>query len=433
MKTTDFAATRRAFLRRAVLSSTGLWLAAGFKSWAKISPNEKLNLGVIGVAGRGGDNLRGVSRENIVALCDVDEPRLGAAAKAYPAAKLYHDFRRLLERDDLDAVVVSTPDHTHAVAALGAIRTGRHVYCEKPLTRTVSEARRVTEAAREKNLVTQIGTQIHAQNNYRRVVELIQRGAVGAVGEVHVWCSARHGGKDLSKETPPVPSGLHYDLWLGPVPELPYKPDYVPATWRSWWAFGGGTLADFGCHYMDLPFWALGLQYPLSIEPLDGPPVHPDSTPPWLVVRYEFPARGDQPPVTLTWHHGGRQPELLPEPLRARWGSGVLFVGPKGMVLADYDRNLLLPEKDFAGFVRPTPSIPNSIGHHQEWIQAIKNGGQTTCHFDYSGPLTETALLGNVAFRAGKKLVWDWRTLQATNCPEAQQYIQHHYRPGWSL
>jgi len=425
--------SRRQFLASGSILTMGIASVPLFKTWGKISPNEKLNIGVIGVSGRGGSNLAGVSKENIVALCDVNELQLKDAAQRYTSAKTYFDFRKMLEQNDMDAVVVSTPDHTHAVAAYMALKTGRHVYCEKPLTRTVSECRIVTDTARQQKLVTQIGTQIHAENNYRRVVELIQSGAIGPVNEVHVYVNVKYGGKTMPTDRPQVPEYLHYDLWLGPVPERFYHPAWVPFWWRDWWAFGGGALSDFGCHYMDLPFWALDLKYPRTIEVVDGPAPDPESCPPWLIVRYEFPARGDKPPVKLTWYHGGKHPELITPDLYQKWKSGVLFIGKKGMLLADYNRNLLLPEKDFQGFVRPQPTIPPSIGHHREWIEAIKNNGKTTCHFDYSGPLTETALLGNVAFRAGKKLEWDPVKLKAVNCPEADQFIQHKYRAGWSI
>ncbi|HKS38301.1 MAG TPA: Gfo/Idh/MocA family oxidoreductase, partial [Verrucomicrobiae bacterium] len=326
------------------------------------------------------------------------------------------------------------PDHTHAVAAVAALRSGRHVYCEKPLARTISEARTIAETARRHKRVTQIGTQIHAGTNYRRVVELIQSGAIGAVGEVHVWVNATYGGKNRPRgET--VPKNVHYDLWLGPVEYRPYSPEYLPFNWRHWWAFGGGALADFGCHYMDLPHWALGLTYPLSAEPVEGPPVDSESTPPWLIVRYEYPARGQTPPVTLTWYHGGKQPALLGSELAAKWKSGVLFVGRKGMLLSDYGRHRLLPEKQFEGFVPPSPFITDSLGHHKEWIEACKSGGRTTCGFDYSGPLTEAALLGNVAYRTGRRLEWDWRLMKAAHGhgPEADALIHHHYRNGWRI
>jgi predicted dehydrogenase len=390
---------------------------------------------MIGVANQANYDLTNVSSQNIVALCDVDESFLSAASQKFPGAKTYNDFRRLLDQKGIDAIVVATPDHTHAVATVAALKSGRHVYCEKPLTRTISECRIVQETAHKMRRVTQIGTQIHAGGNYRRVVELVQSGAIGIVGEVHVWVSATYGGKDRPTDSPPVPSTLHYDLWLGPVEPRPYSPQYLPFAWRNWWAFGGGALADFGCHYMDLPHWALGLRAPSSAQVLEGPPVHPESVPPWLVVRYKHPARKDGPEVTLTWYHGGKQPPpaVLPPELAAKWKSGVLFIGKKGMLLADYDRHILLPEKDFSGFVPPAPTIPDSIGHHAEWIRACKTGAPTTCGFDYSGPLTEAVLLGNVAFRAGARIDWDSKHLRAAGCGEADQYIHHHYRSGWKI
>ncbi len=431
-------ASRRQFLRNTCLTTAGLFIVnPRLRAADSTAANSKLNIGVIGVAGRGGDNLRGVSSQNIVALCDIDDNLLSAAARNFPSAKTYNDFRLLLENKEIEAVVVSTPDHIHAVAAAAALNSGRHVYCEKPLTRTVSEARFITDLARRQKRVTQLGTQIHAENNYRRVVELIQSDVIGPVREVHVWVNVSYGNKERPQEGRPVPPNIHYDLWLGPVESRPYHPEYLPFAWRNWWAFGGGALADFGCHYMDLPFWALDLRYPLSIEPLDGPPVHPESTPAWAIVRYQFPARGEKPPVQLTWYHGGKRPEMLSTVLSGeemnRWKSGILFVGQKGMVISGYGNHMLLPEKQFENFVRPQQFIKNSIGHHKEWFEACKNGGPTTCNFDYSGPLTETSLLGNVAFRVSKKLEWDPAKLVAVNCPEATQYIQHQYRPGWKL
>ena len=426
---------RRRFLQQTTLGGAALFGFSLLPSRGQGSANEKLNLGIIGVAGRGGANLGAVAAagENIVALCDIDENRLAAAAQKFSGAKTYNDFRRLIDQKGIDAIVVSTPDHTHAVATAAVLKSGRPVYCEKPLTHTVSEARIITKLAAEKKLATQIGTQIHAERNYRRVVELIQTNAIGAVREVHVWAAASYGGKDLPKETPPVPPYIHYDLWLGPVAKRPYSPEYLPFAWRNWWAFGGGALADFGCHFMDLPFWALDLKYPLSIEPVDGPPVHPESTPPWLIVRYEYPARGAKPPVELTWYHGGKYPSLITAQQHNDWKSGVLFVGEKGQLLSNYFQHQLLPEKQFENFPPPKPFIPDSIGHHREWLRACKTGQPTTCNFGYSGPLSEAALLGNVAYRAGKKLEWDAARLKAVNDPEADQFIQHHYRPGWTL
>ena len=397
------------------------------------SANSRLDIGVIGVANQGHYNLSNVASENIVALCDVDSLFLSAAGEKFPQAQRFTDFRRMLDRVKMDAVVVATPDHTHAVAAVWAIDTLRHVYCEKPLARTISEARIITDKARRHGRVTQLGTQIHAGSNYRRVVECVQSGAIGPVREVHVWVGATYGGMERPVEQPPVPPTLDYDLWLGPVAARPYSPEYLPAQWRNWWAFGGGALADFGCHFMDLPHWALDLQTPLSAEVVDGPPVHPESTPPWLVVRYEYPARGPQPPVQLTWYHGGRTPELLEQGGDFTWRSGVLFVGDRGRLISDYTRHLLLPEEAFRQFQRPAPFIPDSVGHHKEWIDACKTGAPTTCSFDYSGPLTEAVLLGNVAYRAGCRVEWDPRRMRAANCPAADQYVHHEYRRGWRI
>lgn len=431
--------TRRQFVRNSAVSAAGIVLA-GCRSVPQarsLSANEKLNVAVIGVGNRGGANLSGVSGENVVALCDVDDKILAAAAQKFPNARTFNDFRRLIDEPGIDAVVVSTPDHTHAVASVMALKSGRHLYSEKPLTRTVSECRIVRDTAKKMGLVTQMGTQIHAGTNYRRVVELVKSGAIGTVGEVHVWCSVSYGGKDAPTDTPPVPEGLHYDLWLGPVPFVPYSPEYIPGRWRNWWAFGQGGLGDFGCHYMDLPYWALDLRDPSAIES-EGPPVHPASTTPWQIVRYEYPARGSQPPVKMTWYHGGKRPEQYAELLPSgdkEWKNGVLFVGSKGFLLSDYGRHQLLPEDKFKEFTAPAPSIPDSVGHHQEWINACKacDPAMTTCNFDYSGALTEAVLLGNVAYRVGSRLEWNAKRLRVTNCPQAEEFIQHQYRKGWKI
>ena len=425
----------RSISRRRFLGSAAILSAAPFfisRNGFAQSPNDKLNIGIVGITRQGRYNLERVMSENIVAICDVDDNYIAKTAAEFPGAKKYNDFRRMLEQKDIDAVVVATPDHTHAVASVAALESGRHLYCEKPLTHTISECRAVREAAKRANKATQLGTQIHAGENYRRVVELVQRDAIGPIKEVHVWASAVYGGKELPREKPPIPDGLHYDLWLGPVKERPYHPEYLPGGWRNWWAFGGGSLADFGCHFMDLPHWALDLREPTSCE-AEGPEVHPECPPMQMIARYEYPARGPKPPVKLTWYHGGKQPDLLTEEQRSQWKSGVLFVGEKGSLLSDYSRHVLLPEDKFQDYKRPEPFIPKSIGHHPEWIQACKTGSPTTCNFDYSGALTEAVLLGNVAFRTGEKLQWDSKNLRATNSRDAERYIQHHYRKGWKL
>jgi predicted dehydrogenase len=421
--------------RRDFLRATAAGLALGTVARADdrpASPNEKLNLGIIGTAGRARANIQGVQGQNIVAVCDIDDRLLARARDRFPGAKEYHDFRKLLEQKDLDAVVVSTADHTHAPATVMALGMGKHVYCEKPLTHTVHEARVVAEAARRAKVATQMGTQIHATENYRRVVEEVRAGTIGPVREVHVWVAKSWGGGDRPKEAPPVPKALHWDLWLGPAPERPYHPAYQPQNWRRWWDFGSGTLGDMGCHYMDLPFWALGLRHPTSVE-AEGPPVHPETAPAWLVVRYKFPSRDGQPPVALTWYDGGHRPAQLSESGMPAWGDGVLFVGDKGMLLADYDKYRLLPAKDFEDHEPPPRSIPQSVGHHEEWLDACKSGRPTSCNFDDAGALTETVLLGAVAYRLGRAIEWDAAGLKAVNCPEADRYIRREYRKGWLL
>jgi predicted dehydrogenase len=394
------------------------------------SPNEKLNIGVIGVANQGAYDLDNVRSQNIVALCDIDDNYLAAAVKDLPQAKTYNDYRRLLEQKGIDAVVIAIPDHMHAPVTRAALESGRHVYCEKPLTHTVYEARRVAEAAQKHARVTQMGTQIHAGSNYRRVVEIVQNGAIGTVREVHVWADRSWTGDGRPADTPPVPPNIHWDLWLGVAPERPYHPAYVPAKWRGWWDFGGGTLADMACHHIDLSYWALNLRHPLTVE-AEGPPVNPENTPAWLIVHYDYPARDPQPPVRLTWYNGGKRPPQFADGKLPEWGDGTLFVGEKGMLLADYSRYVLLPEKDFAGFQPPPKTIPDSIGHHAEWIEACKTGGPTTCNFDYAGALTEAVLLGNVAYRVGQKLEWDAKSLKVTNGPDADRYLRPRYRKGW--
>lgn len=411
------------FTRRRFLQTTAAAFTSGMVRAQ--APSERLRVGVIGVAGQGSYNLgNAANAADIAALCDVDEKRAGTARERFPQAKFYTDFRQLIEQKGLDAVVIATPDHTHAPAAAAALKAGLHVYCEKPLTHTVHEARVITELAAKHKRVTQMGTQIHAGANYRRVVELIQGGAIGTVKDVHVWCGKSWGGGDRPKETPPVPAGLHYDLWLGPAKERPYHPAYIPFNWRKWWDFGGGTLADMACHHMDLPFWALKLRHPTKVS-AEGPPPHAETASVWTIVKYEFPG------VQLTWYDGGKRPAQLDG--LPKWGDGCLFIGDKGMLLADYGNHRLLPEKQFEGFTPPKPTIPNSIGHHKEWVEACKTGGTTTCNFDYSGALTESVLLGNVAYRLGKPITWDAANLKAVGEPEAERFLRKEYRSGWSL
>ena len=335
------------------------------------------------------------------------------------------------EGDKIDAVVVGTTDHHHAPASLRAIRAGKHVYCEKPLTHTVHESRVIAEAAKEHGVATQLGTQIHAGDNYRRVVEIVQSGALGDVTEVHVWVGKGWGGGDRPEGGQDPPATLSWDLWLGPAPERPYFPGrYHPANWRRWWDFGQGTLGDMACRYMDLPFWALKLRHPNRCS-AEGPDLHPETCPLGLTVRYEFPEREGLPPVKFTWYDGNQIPKKVVG--QRVPGSGVMFVGTEGHMFAGYTNYRLFPQEKFAGFQPPEQTIAPSIGHHAEWIKACKEGSPTTCNFDYSGALTESVLLGNVAYRTGKDLEWDAKALKATNCPDADKYIRKEYRAGWEV
>ncbi len=321
--------SRRGFLKQSTGAFAGLWIAGSRVRGDEKSPNERLNIGLIGVAGRGASNLKNVSGENIVALCDIDDNRLAPAALQFPAAKTYNDFRKLLEQKGIDAVVVSTPDHTHAVAAAMALRLGKHVYCEKPLTHSIHEARTLARLAAEAKVATQMGNAGHSSENTRRVVELVRAGAIGPVHEVHAWTNRPiwPQGIDRPTEIPPIPAHVHWDLWLGPAPERPYDPAYHPFKWRGWWDFGTGALGDMGCHVFDPPYWALDLRYPSRVT-AEGPPRNAETAPPWSIVRYEFPARGGQPPVALTWYDGGKLPpaELFDGELPAKNSSGSVLV-----------------------------------------------------------------------------------------------------------
>ncbi|WP_425613448.1 Gfo/Idh/MocA family protein [Anatilimnocola sp. NA78] len=439
--------SRRKFLQTAAVASTFTLGAPAFLRGQNL--NSKLNLAIIGCGGRGGSNLSSVKSENIVGLCDVSASTVDRAGQQFAGANKFTDFRRLYDRaKEFDAVVVSTCEHTHAFATLPALQLGKHVYCEKPLTHSIWEARVIREAAAKAKVVTQMGTQIHAGDNYRRVVELIQTGAIGPVREAHVWVSRAWGRqspeesaahKDIVSvmERPagssPVPAGLDWDLWLGPAPERPFHDVYYPGPkWYRWWDFGSGTMSDLGSHWNDLPFWALKLKTPRTIE-ASGPPPHAELAPASMQATYEYDAREDMPAVKLTWYQGVNKPKIWTENGIPQWGNGVLFIGDKGMLLSDYGKYVLLPEKDFAGFKPPEPFIPKSIGHHQEWLEACRTGGPTTCNFEYAGWLTEANHLGNVAYRTGKKIEWDSVNMKAKGCPEADPIIRREYRAGWKL
>jgi predicted dehydrogenase len=442
--------SRRDFLATSALSA-GLF-AAGQPALKAAGPNDKLNVAFVGVGGRGGANLKtisGAGSVNVVSLCDVNAVNLGRASEQHSQARTYEDFRQLYEKtNDIDAVVVSTTEHTHAFATLPALQLGKHVYCEKPLTHNVLEARIITEAAAKAGVATQMGTQIHSLPNYRRVVELIQSGAIGHVREAHVWVSrawGRQTPEDAKKngdivtvlerptEEMKPPATLDWDLWIGPAPYRPYNDVYFPGPkWYRWWDFGNGTMSDLGSHWIDLPFWALKLDAPKTIEAF-GPEPHAEIAPATMKATYEYGARGELPACTVNWYQGAMKPDIWSRGEIPQWGNGVLFIGDKGMLLSDYGKHVLLPENEFKDFKRPEQFIPDSPGQHQEWVEACRTGSPTGSPFSYAGPLTEANHLGNVAFRAGQKLEWDAANLKVTNCPEAEQFLGREPRKGWSL
>ena len=405
-------------------------------------PSGKLNIAGIGVGGRGGGDIGAVSSENIVALCDVDEARAGDTFKKFSNARVYKDFRKMLDKENknIDAVVIATPDHVHAPAAIMAMKMGKHVYVEKPMAHTIFEAREMTRVAREMKVVTQMGNQHHAEEGIRLTYEFIQDGAIGKVTEVHAWTNRPiwPQGIDRPKETPPVPPTLDWDLWLGPAPQRPYNPAYVPFNWRGWWDFGCGAMGDMAVHNADPAFFCLNLRAPITAEAQTSG-VNNETFPKWQIITYYFPPRGDQPAVKVIWYDGGKMPPRPPELEQGRnlEGNGIMFVGDKGKILCGGDAGAprIIPESKMQEYKRPAKTLPRSPGHHQEWIQACKdkNPKGAMAGFEYSGPFTESLLVGNLAVRLGKRIEWDSRNMKATNAPEADKYINKEYRKGWTV
>jgi predicted dehydrogenase len=423
--------TRRRFIQSTAIAT----LASPFAVMraADTPASERLRVAMIGTGNQAWEDVQPIAAAGaeIAILCDVDERMTTKARERFPKAEFVTDFRRIMDRKDIDAVAVATPDHTHAIATLHALKAGKHVFCEKPLTNNIAEARKVAEVAKRSGKVTQMGTQIHALDNYRRIVELLRSGAIGPVREIQIWVGTNWSGQKKPKAGETVPGGLNFDLWLGPAGDQPYSAAYLPRDWRGWWDFGGGTLADMACHFYDLPQWALGLTAPTRVT-AEGPPVDPQCAPPWLIVRYEYAATTTRPALTIVWN-SSRKPKDHAALLAAngRWESGLLFIGDKGMLLADYNRRKLLPEDKFAGFTAPLPTIPKSIGHYKEWVEACKGNGTTTCPFSYAGPLTETVLLGNVAYRSGSPIEWDAAAMRIKNAPAAERFLRREYRGDW--
>lgn len=438
--------------RRDVLKAGSLVALAAIapSAYAFGAVDDKLRIGAVGVGGRGGANINGVKSELIVALCDTNPNALAAAAQKYPDAFTCSDWRELIARDDLDAVVVSTADHHHALVSVAAMRKGLHVYCEKPLGHVPAEARLMHQvyAARKDKIATQMGTQIHAGDNYRRVVELIAAGAIGPVREAHVWCDRTIRPLEQVKlDAQPIPAGFDWNAWLGPAADRPYNTGYWQGgnlNWNRRWDLGNGVLGDMGSHLIDLAYWALALEYPTSVASV-GPEPDAHAAPPWQQVTWEHPARPGNTnldvPCKVVWYHGPEGMQRRAEKLQPlvgndtqidKWGIGVCFVGDGGVLTADYGKLVLSPAARFENYPRPEPSIAKSAGHYQEWLSACKGQGTALCNFDYAGKLIEHNLLGVAAHRhGGGKLSWDAERFTLGNA-DADQYLTKTYRDGWA-
>jgi predicted dehydrogenase len=440
--------SRRRFLHRTfVAAAVSLVPAHVLGRGAEASPSAKLNLACIGVGGRGKDNLNSLLSQNIVAICDVDQNRTADALKLVPNARVFQDFRVMLDKfhKQIDAVVVSTPDHTHAVAAMMALERRKPVYCEKPLAHSLYEVRRLTEYARAKKLPTQLGNQGHSTDSIRQFVEMIQAGALGTVREVQAWCRNSYRPRDYRvrpTETPPVPPTLDWNVWLGPATYRPYHPVYLPGKWRGWVDFGTGILGDWNCHVLDPVFWALDLDAPTSVvaqaEDYGDPKVRAETFPAVCTIDFEFPARGARPPVQVHWFTGKLPPrpkEL--EPDRKLVDIGALVIGDRGTIMYGSHGAAgaqLLPAAKDQEYVHPAKTLRRVKGHHEDWIEACKGGPAAGSNWNYGGPLTEVALLGVLAMRFnGQKLDWDSTRLRITNNREAGRLIQPPYRHGWRL
>ena len=403
-------------------------------------------MGFIGMGKQSDHLLRaflGQPGVQVVAVCDVDKTRMEHAAKKvaehYAAQKTEGwkgcmqtgDFREVLARKDIDAVCIATPDHWHAIITVAALKAGKDVYCEKPLTHNIHEAVTVMAAVESEKRVLQTGSMQRSSGEFRVACELVRNGVIGKLVRAEVQFGPPPLPCNLPEEA--MEPGLDWDLWLGPAPERKFNNVYFPGPkWYRWWDFGSGTMSDLGSHWNDLPFWALKLDAPQFIEASAGP-AHPELAPATMTATYEYGARGDMPACKLTWHQGEVKPQLWTDKKIPQWGEGCLFIGDKGMLLADYNKHVLLPEEQFKDFTPPEPTIPDSIGHHKEWLHACKTGAPTTCNFAYSGALTEANHLGNVAYRVGKRIAWDPVKLECPGTPEAAKFLRREYRKGWDL
>lgn len=430
--------SRRRFLQSAAAATLAGPVISRCRGEA--TPAAKINIACIGVGGKGWSDMQETSvGHNIVAICDIDDERLNKAADAFPGAKKYNDWRQLLEQGDIDAVTISTPDHTHAPATAAAMQLGKHVYTQKPLTHDIYEARRLAEIAAEQKIVSQMGIQHHATRRLKLAVHAIQDGAIGKVSAVHAWTD-RPGsfwkqGLERPETSDPVPPHVHWDLWLGTAPERPFVAGlYHPFHWRGWWDFGTGALGDMGCHILDPVVNSLKLGPPRTVR-AEGPEPNPESGPLWCIVHYSFPGTEfTADTVNVTWYEAGKQPprELFQAP--DDWAgskNGVLFIGEKGNLFVGFpEMPELFPKEQFADYQWPDLQDHN---HYTEWTTAIAERGETSCPFSYSGPLTETVLLGNVAFRTQATIEWDSQNLKANGVPSADRFIRREYRNGWEV
>jgi predicted dehydrogenase len=433
--------TRRTFLK-STAAVAGLTLV-GSRSSVAYAVNETVNVGIVGAGGQGGVNRNWLKRDgaNIVALCDVDRGSLDKALKDHPGAKTYVDFRKMLEtQKEIDGVMVSTADHTHAVISMTAMKLGKGVCTEKPLTHSIYEARMLAEGARKYKVATQHDNENHAETGVRRLVEYVRAGAIGAIKEVHIWSDRPIWPQGIAQRpaSKPVPATLEWDLWIGPAPYRDYHDHLHPFQWRGWWDFGTGALGDMGCHFWDSAVWSLKLAEAKTITvEAEQEGNSKETGPKWSIVTYQFPARGDLPPVTVKWYDGRKLPPR-PEELEADRKlptNGSMFVGDKGTILvSDAASFRIIPEEKMKAYKGPDPTIPRSPGHKKEWLQAIKGGPPAMSNFaEWGGPLAEIVLLGNLAVRVGQRFEYDVAAMKARNCPEADQYIRREYRKGWEL
>lgn len=429
--------TRRDFLQTSAAVGTAFWVSGQPTAWtAPKSPNERIRFGCIGVGGKGrSDSGSAGQNGDVVAICDVDENTLNKAGQRFAKAKKFTDYRTMLEEmgEGLDAVTVSIPDHNHAPASAMAIKMGKHCFTQKPLTHSIYEARQLGLLAKKHKVQTQMGNQGTASNSLREGAAIVQSGALGTVKEVHVWTNRPVWPQGGPRPKPaPIPKHLHWEQWLGPAPFRPFGNGYHPFSWRGWWDFGTGALGDMACHTLNMPFMALNLRDPISVEATSSGH-NKDSYPKSSVIKYEFPKLGDRAAVTMTWYDGGERPSqgLLPEGNKIP-KTGSILVGDKGILVSpgDYGGN----GNTMIGIEKPKVDYEKSPGHFKEYARAINEGIPAKSNFpDYSGPLTEVVLLGNLAVWADKKVEWDAKTLTPINAPEVKKIVQREYRKGWTL